>query len=65
MRTQKKEVVTQDEDFVTVPQSAQLLHVAEITIRKKLTSGELTRYKAGARTLLLKSEVLGLIRKAS
>ncbi len=51
-------------DFVTVMESAALLKLSEITVRRMLTLNKLKRYKAGSRTLLRRSEVLSLIREA-
>ena len=48
---------------MTVREAAQLLRLSEISIRRFLTLKKLKRFKAGARTLLLQSEVLGLIKE--
>ena len=51
-------------DFVDIPGAASLGFVSAATIRRKLTLGELTRYKFGSRTLLSKTELLAKIQKA-
>jgi len=51
-------------DFVDVPGAAALAFVSAATIRRKLTLGELTRYKIFSRTLIRKSELLERIQKA-
>ena len=56
--------VKPDETYLSVREAAQTLHLSEISIRRFLTKKKLKRFKAGARTLLLRSEVLGLIREA-
>jgi len=52
------------QDFLTVAESARFTRSSEATIRRKLTSGELHRYKFFGRTLVKKAELLGLIREA-
>ncbi len=52
------------QDFFTVAEAAECTRSSEATIRRKLTSGELHRYKFFGRTLIKKSELLGLIREA-
>lgn len=54
-----------DGDFVTCKQGADLLKLSEISIRRMLTKKLLKRYKVGARTLIRRSELLGLVREAS
>jgi excisionase family DNA binding protein len=49
-------------EFITCKETASLLKLSEISIRRLLTKKKLKRYKVGARTLILKSEALGLIR---
>jgi len=51
-------------DFLTCKETAELLKVHEISIRRLLTQKKLKRYKFGARTLIRKSEALALIRVA-
>jgi hypothetical protein len=51
-------------DFVDIKGAAALGFVSAATIRRKLTLGELTRYKFFSRTLIRKSEVLEKIQKA-
>lgn len=49
-------------DFLTCKETAQLLKIHEVSVRRLLTRKELKRYKFGKRTLIRKSEVLALIR---
>jgi excisionase family DNA binding protein len=51
-------------DFLTCREVSALLKLSEISIRRLLTEKKLKRYKVGARTLILKSEALSLIRAA-
>jgi excisionase family DNA binding protein len=51
------------EVYLTVREAAQLLRLSEISVRRFLTLKKLKRFKAGARTLLLESEVRGLIKE--
>jgi excisionase family DNA binding protein len=51
-------------DFINCKEAAALLRLSEIHIRRMLTQKKLKRYKVGARTLILKSEALALIRPA-
>jgi excisionase family DNA binding protein len=44
--------------YLTVDAAAQLLGLSHWTIRQKITRGELTRYKVGARTLVSRTELL-------
>jgi hypothetical protein len=56
----------QDGDrFITVKDACDLSCLSEPTIRRKLTRGDLRRFKAGGKTLLLYSDVLGLVREVS
>jgi hypothetical protein len=50
-------------EHVTVAQAAELLHLSEISIRRYLTKKLLVRYKVGARTLLRRDEVVGMIKR--
>lgn len=43
--------------FLTVPEAAEFLRVAEQTIRNELTARTFTRHKVGGRTLLSRAEV--------
>ncbi len=53
-----------DGRYVDIRQAAELLHISEASVRRYLTQGKLRRFKAGgARTLLLRSQVLGLIKE--
>jgi hypothetical protein len=57
---------TQLEDgdrFVSVKDACDLTCLSEPTIRRKLTRGDLRRFKAGGKTLLLYSDVIGLVRE--
>jgi hypothetical protein len=61
--------VEQDE-YIGIPEAAHLLRLSDKSIRRLLTEKKLTRFKVGSasvksRTLLLRSEVFGLIQKAS
>jgi hypothetical protein len=51
-------------EYINVAEAADLLRLSEISIRRYLTKKVLVRYKAGARTLLRRSEVVGLIKQA-
>ena len=55
---------TQQSDFITVKEAAGILKLSEISIRRFLTKRKLKRFKAGARTLVRRSDVLSLIREA-
>lgn len=58
--------VDQTDKFVSVRQAADLLHLSEASVRRFLTQKKLRRFKAGgARTLLLRAEVVALIRPAA
>ncbi len=49
--------------YVDVKEAARLQLRSEISVRRDLTKGRLRRFKCGARTLLLLSDVLGQIRE--
>jgi len=49
--------------FVSVKDACGLTCLSEPTIRRKLTRGDLRRFKAGGKTLLLYSDVIGLVRE--
>ena len=55
---------TPELDFLDIESAADLVSVSEATIRRKLTLGEITRYKWFSRTLVSRSELLGQIQKA-
>lgn len=57
-------LVARQRKYITVPEAAERLGLAPITIRKLLTAGKLHRYKVGARTLVRVSEVDALVRPA-
>jgi excisionase family DNA binding protein len=50
--------------YVSVREAARLLRISEIGIRRYLTQKKLRRFKVGSRTLVLQSEVMGLVREA-
>jgi hypothetical protein len=52
-----------DGPYVDVAQAAHLLRLSEISVRRFLTQQRLRRFKCGARTLLLRREVLGLVKE--
>jgi len=54
-----------DDGFVSVREGAEMIKLSEISIRRYLTKKKLTRFKVGSRTLLKRSEVLGLVRQQS
>jgi excisionase family DNA binding protein len=56
--------VNDDADYATVGSAAKLVGVSHDHIRHLFTQKKLTRFKFGARTLVKKSELFGLVRKA-
>ena len=66
MRKAKSTAPTIREDavFLTVQDSAALLHLSPVSIYRWIAQGRLKKYKVGARTLLKKNDVLGLICEA-
>ena len=51
-------------DLIDIPGAAKLVFVAKKTISNWLSEGTLTRYKLnGGRTLVSRSELLGLIKR--
>jgi hypothetical protein len=52
-----------DSEYVGITQAAQIIQVSEATIRRFLTQRKLKRFKIGARTIVKRSEVIGLIRE--
>ncbi len=58
----KGEIERADSPFLTISEGAQLIRASEATLRRRLTQRKLTRYKQGSRTLLLRSEVMALVR---
>jgi excisionase family DNA binding protein len=53
------------DDLVDIPTGAKLVFVSRKTVENWLSAGRLTRFKvAGGRTLIRKSELLGLIKEA-
>jgi hypothetical protein len=51
------------EDLIDIAGGAKLIFVSPKTISNWLSLGRLKRYKAGRRTLVRKSEILGLVRE--
>lgn len=51
------------QEFLTVREGAALLRLSEVSIRRYLTLKKLRRFKVGSRTLLMRSDVLGLVRE--
>ncbi len=51
-------------DFTGVTGAAEMVQCTSQHIRRLLTEKKLTRFKFGARTLVSKSELLGLVRRA-
>jgi excisionase family DNA binding protein len=62
--TAKGAAPTSEGDFLTCKETAELLRLSEISVRRMLTQMKLKRYKVGARTLIRKSEALALIHEA-
>lgn len=52
----------QDDVYITVKDAADFVHCSKDKIRHLLTDGKLTRFKFGGNTLILKSELISLIR---
>jgi excisionase family DNA binding protein len=50
--------------YITCKTASEILKLSEISVRRMLTQQKLRRYKVGGRTLVLLSEVLGLIHEA-
>jgi excisionase family DNA binding protein len=50
--------------FCDVKEATEITKTSEATIRRKLTSGELHRYKFGSRTLIKTDELLSLVKEA-
>jgi|HubBroStandDraft_4_1064222.scaffolds.fasta_scaffold20527_1 excisionase family DNA binding protein len=51
-----------NDEMISVREAAALLRLSEISIRRFLTQGRLRRFKAGSRTLLSRSDVLGMVK---
>ena len=49
--------------FISVKAAAELLSVSQVSIRRYLGQGQLKRFKCGSRTLLLRDDVMGLVRE--
>lgn len=62
--TEKQSAVEENSEFIAVSEARRLTRSSEATIRRYLTLKKLKRYKFGARTLVKRSELLGLIREA-
>jgi excisionase family DNA binding protein len=52
-------------EYFTVKEAAELLRLSEVTIRRLLWKKKIKRYRAGGRTLLLKTDVLAQIKLVS
>jgi excisionase family DNA binding protein len=52
-----------DNDFVSVKSAAERITVSEPTIRRFLTQKRLRRFKAGRRTLIKLSDLMGLVKE--
>jgi excisionase family DNA binding protein len=50
--------------YCSVKEAVEITRTSEPTIRRKLTSGELHRYKFGDRTLIKTAELLALVKEA-
>ena len=50
-------------EFVTIKEASELLRVSQVSIRRYLGQKKMRRFKVGARTVLLLSDVLGLVRE--
>jgi excisionase family DNA binding protein len=51
-----------NDEMISVREAAALLRLSEISIRRFLTQGRLRRFKAGSRTLLSRSDGLGMVK---
>jgi precorrin-6x reductase len=51
-------------EFLTKANAARAVGVSIITINRRLRAKLLTRFKFGARTLISRAELIGLVRKA-
>ena len=60
-----KVMLENGDHFLTVREAMELTRAAEATIRRRLTDGELRRFKNGRRTLLLYSDCLSLVRETT
>jgi excisionase family DNA binding protein len=70
VKTIEQKTIEQSKDeYISIPEAASLLRLSDKSIRRLLTEKRLTRFKVGAsvksRTLVLRSEVVALIQKAS
>jgi excisionase family DNA binding protein len=63
MTPAKQQQQSKDGIYLTVREAADLLRLSEISVRRFLTQQRLRRFKAGSRTLLLRSDVLNLVKK--
>jgi hypothetical protein len=59
----RKDAAPFAQEFLTVREGAALLRLSEVSIRRYLTLKKLRRFKVGSRTLLMRSDVLGLVRE--
>jgi excisionase family DNA binding protein len=49
-------------DLISLAEAAKILHVHGRTIRRKITTGEITGYKIGQLVRVSRSELLGTVR---
>jgi excisionase family DNA binding protein len=53
-----------DPEFMSIKTAAGLLTVSQVSIRRWIREGRLTKFKCGSRTLLKRADVLGLVHEA-
>jgi len=63
-RYQYKDIPLTGSRHISVAEAAEILRLSEISIRRFLTQKKLVRYKVGGRTLVLRSEVEAMIKRA-
>jgi excisionase family DNA binding protein len=56
-----KAVEKEGRQYITVSEAAELVRVSEVSIRRYLGQKKLKKFKFGGRTLLNRSDVLGLV----
>ena len=61
--TKAQYVEGKPDEMISVREAAAILRLSEISIRRFLTQKKLRRFKAGARTLLRRADVLGMIKE--
>jgi excisionase family DNA binding protein len=57
--------LSESSPYITVAESAEILRLSEISIRRFLTKKILVRHKVGGRTLLRRDDVLALVKAES